>query len=367
MFLLAYLMGTKVLYLFPTGMATKSGSSAWISILISMLVGLLGLWGWLRWISLTGEEGFVPSLRKTCGKLAGNTLAVLICAVLILTTGWTIRLFVGGAVIGVVPDFPIEALVWTSVITGVYAAWLGVEAVSRAAGFFFFPTLLSLIAVLSSLFGHFELHNLTPIWGLGVKNTLAQGLINIGTFGGIAAVGIVKSYFRKREELAARSVAGLLISAVVLLAGVVFAAAVFPYPMSTGKADPLGAMARSAFLGRFIQRVEVLIIFVWFFSTAVQVSFLYVLGLALIAQLSNTGTYRPFAPALAVLTFGIATIPANTLRAGQLMDTYFATTSGTVLVFLGWVLYLVGKARGIRQQENSVGGDNATDGPDSAA
>ena len=367
MFLLAYLMGTKVLYLFPTGMSTKSGSAAWISVLLSTTVALLGLWGWLLWVDLTGEEGFVPSLRKTCGGLIGDATAALICVSVTVATGWSIRLFVGGAVIGVVPQFPIEALVWTSVLAGIYAAWLGIDAVGRAAGFFFLPTLLSFAVAMLSVLRDFDLRNLAPFWGLGAGNTAVQGLATLGTYGGLVAVGIMKSYVRKRQELAPRSVAGLLISAAVLIAGVVFAAGVFPYPMSAGKADPLGAMVRSVNLGRLLQRVEVLFIFVWFFSTSVQVSFLYVLDLALLSQLARTGTYRPFAPALAVLTFGIAAIPANTLRVGQLMDMYVLTTSGSALVFLGWALYLVGRARGFRPQKDSAGGDTTANDPDSTA
>ena len=114
MFMLAFLMGTKVLYMFPTVMVTKSGSSAWISIAVAAVLGLAGLWGWILWANLTGAEGVVASLRKTCGRLLGDAIALAGLAILIAATGWTARLFAGGAVVGILPEFPIEAVIWTS-------------------------------------------------------------------------------------------------------------------------------------------------------------------------------------------------------------------------------------------------------------
>lgn len=348
MFMLAFLMGTKVLYMFPTVMVTKSGSSAWISIAVAAVLGLAGLWGWILWANLTGAEGVVASLRKTCGRLLGDAIALAGLAILIAATGWTARLFAGGAVVGILPEFPIEAVIWTSLIAGLYGAWLGIEAVGRAAGFFFWPTVVSFAGVIASMWGEFEPQYLTPIWGLGVGNTILQGVLSAGTFGGIVAVGVMKPYVRDHRELGSRSAFGLLIAAAVLVIGLLFVAGVFPYPMSTDKADPLGAMARAVYLGRFIQRIEALFIFVWLFSTSVQLSFLFAIILALVSELSGTGTYRPFAPGMAVLTFAIAALPPSMLRAGQLMDRYFTTTAGSALVYLGWVLYAIARARGMK-------------------
>lgn len=358
MMLLAFFMGTKVLYFFPTVMSMKSGSSAWLSIVVSTGVALLGLWGWLLWIGVTGESGFVVSLRETCGRLLGDAIATAILALLVMMTALNTRLFTGGAVIGVVPAFSMDALIWISSLSAIYAAWLGIESVGRAAGFFFTPTLLSLGMVMLSLSKTFDIANLTPFWGFGAKNTVVQGLVSTGMFGGIVAVPIVKSYVRKQEGIPKRSVNGTLIAAAVLILGLVSVAGMFPYPMSARKVEPLGVMARSVYLGRFVQRIESLFIFTWYFSTSVQASFSYALILILLSQLSGTGTYRPFVPAVATLTFGVAALPANTLMGGQLMDRFFTTTGGTVLVFLGWALYALAAARGI---PSAAGGESQSD------
>ncbi len=358
-FLLVYVMGTKVLYMFPTSMATKSGNSAWISLLVAAGTALFGAWGWVLWMKKTGPEGFVASLRRTCGRFLGDAIAVATLVIHLLITGWSMRLFVGGAVIGVVPDFPTEALIWLEVVGGLYPAWLGIEAVGRAAGAFFWPSLVSVVSVMFTLRNKFHIQNLAPIWGFGVTNTLWQGLLTSGAFGGIMTVAIVKSYIRKETAIGKKVAHGLLIAAAILIVGSVAVTGIFPYPMATRKVDPLGIMARSVYLGRFISRVESLFIFSWYFSTSIQASFLFVVCLTLVSHLCNTGTYRPFVPAIAILAAAIAGLPPNTLRAGQLIDRFVYTGYGNSMVALGWILYAIAAARGIADTSSSNGGDSA--------
>jgi hypothetical protein len=44
------------------------------------------------------------------------------------------------------------------------------------------------------------------------------------------------------------------------------------------------------------------------------------------------------------------------------MDMYFTTTSGNVMVLLGWVLYIVAIARGIRPETGKTRGRPDDDG-----
>ncbi len=249
--------------------------------------------------------------------------------------------------IGILPHFPLPALLLISILSSIYAAWLGLEAVGRAAVFFFVPTFLSITVVIAGVAGTFHLSNLMPLWGLGAKNTLVQGLLSAGAFGGVPALAVLKSYVRDLRGLPGRGAWSVIIAGAILVVGVVALAGIFPYPMSQRKVEPLGIMARAVFLGRFLQRLEALFTFTWFFAISVQASFSYLIALLLLSQLCNAGTYRPFIPAMASLTFGIAGIPENTLRAAQILDGLFTTGIGNMTLGLGWGLFIVALARGI--------------------
>jgi tellurite resistance protein TehA-like permease len=156
---------------------------------------------------------------------------------------------------------------------------------------------------------------------------------------------VLKSYVRDRRELPARGAWSVIIAGAILIGTLAALAGIFPYPMSTRMVEPLGVMGRAAFFSRFLQRLEALFTFTWFFAASVQASFAYTLILLLLSQLCGTGTFRPFIPAVASLTFGIAGLPASTLRAAQLLDDLFTTGAGNVALGLGWVLYLVARVR----------------------
>lgn len=346
--LMSYLLAGKALFMFPTIIAQKAGSAAWISILVAAALGLLGTAGWVAWCGATNDTGFVPSLRLTLGRFLGDLLAMLLVVIFTIGNSLNIRSFVGGAIIGIVPDFPIDVLLYIFILTTIYAAWLGLEPVARTGGIFFTPTLLSIGLISAGMYRSFDLANLSPMWGLGMKNTLVQGALNTGIFAAIPALAVMKSFVRKHSDVASSGVSSVLIATAILVGTVVAVAGVFPYPMNTRNVEPLGVMARAVYFGRFFQRLEAFFTFTWFFAACVQASFTFLVTLIMLSQLCNARTLRPFVPALAVLTFGIAGLPANTLSAGQLMDGIITSGGGNVTVALGWLLFLVATLRGVK-------------------
>lgn len=329
-------------------MAEASGTAAWISVLASAVLALIGAAGWVKWCRLTGNEGFVLSIRATLGRTLGDAVMAFLIVAYLVWGSWNIRGFIGGAVIGLVPEFPIDILLYIFVLAALYASWLGLEPVARTGALFFPPTLFSIFLVAIGMYRSFDLKNLSPLWGFGVKNTLVQGLLNTGSFGAIPALAVMKSYVRKHGDLARAGVQSVLLAAGIMAGTILAVAAVFPYPMSARKIDPLGIMARAVYLGRFFQRLEAFFTFTWFFAAAVQASFTYLIVLILISQLCGARTMRPYVPAVAVLTFGVAGLPANTLSAGRLLESIVTAGAGNVMVALGWILFFVAKARGIK-------------------
>ena len=346
MFLLVFVYAGKLLFMFPALMSGRVGSSAWIASTLAVGVELLGVWGWILWAKATGTEGFVPSVRRSLGRIAGDAVVFFVIAVFILLEAMNIRMFSSGAVIGLLPEYPVSVIIAISIISSLYAAWLGPETVGRAAGLLVVPSLLSVAVVILGMLQSFHFDNVLPIWGLGFKTTLLQGILAGGAFAGGPMVGVMKSYVRDSREFPRRAILSIVVGGLALVVGIFSLEAIFPYPMVSRTIEPLGILARSVSLGRFLQRLEAVFVFSWFFAANIQASFLSVLTLLLMSQLCNTETYRPFIPSLATLTFGIASIPANTLRSAQILDAYLTHGAGYVLLVLGWVLYGMAKMRG---------------------
>ncbi len=347
-----FLMGVKVLLTAPAFFIQDSGTSAWISAALSVLLALLGLYGWVLWIREVPDEGFVPALKSTVGSFLCTVVTLGLVAYLAAFVSWSLRIFSGGAVIGLLPEFPLEVLLFMSIVSALYAAWLGVETVARAAQFFLPITLISLAFMLLASYRLFDFRNLLPIWGLGTGTTLRNGFLNAGVFGTMPAFAVMRAYVRKEEDLVKGSFWGTVYGGLFLIVGLVTAAAAFPYPLCAWRVEPLGVMVRAVYLGPFLQRFEALFMFAWFFSQAIQASFMLVVICLLLSQMTGTHTYRPFIPALFSLVFGVAAIPESMYRAGVLLDR-FLVYAGNGNIVLGWVLFAVTKVGGSKSREKT--------------
>jgi hypothetical protein len=188
---------------------------------------------------------------------------------------------------------------------------------------------------------------------MGIPVILRESVVQLGIFGGISVTAIFKSYLRNPDGLPKAAFAGLSVASLFMVASVVLVAAILPYPENTRHVISLGVIARTVYLGRFLQKIEALFTFTWFFASAVHASTCYMVTFVLLSQLMNTHTYRPLVPGVGLLTFGIAALPGSIHAAGRLLSGVY-TYLGSFSVALGPALYIIATTRGTQGQAAHV-------------
>ena len=351
-------MGVKSFLITPTFLTMRLSTGAWISVILSTAVGVFAATGWLKWSELTSGLPFFQALQATLGRFLGTLVCALITISFLVAISFSMRLFAGGAVIGLLPDVPIEILLIVLIFASAYSAWTGLESLARASTFFFAPTLLSFIIIVVTSMRDLDLRNLLPFWGPGPVEVGLAGFQLVGLWGILPAFAALKTYIRREEELRTGVLTGLIAAGTTLTASVIALLLFFPYPSGTRLSHPMGILARSIYLGRYFQRLEALFIFTWFFPSAIQAGFTYFVILVFLAQMSGVNTYRPFLPAVSLATFAIAAMPVSVHKAAELLATYFFDSVGIAIISLGWVLYAVARLRRIKPP--GAGGDQST-------
>lgn len=197
------------------------------------------------------------------------------------------------------------------------------------------------------------MRHIYPIWGFGPGTTLKEGLFHTGIFGSISALGVWKSYVREPDKLKRSGRAGLLLAGLAMIVSTFYVVAVFPYPECVRQVMPVGVISRAVYLGRFLQRLEAIFTFSWFFASAVHASVSYMLTLILLSQLMNIKTYRPLVPSLMSLTFGIGAIPGPLLWVSRLLGSVYLTM-GNFEIALGWILYAIAHFRHVREKADQL-------------
>ena len=298
-FMLIFLLTSNIFHTFPVSLIKSAGSSAWISVIISTIPAVAGTAGWILWMKDTQEPGFVPGLRNTAGRVLGDLIAFALIAFFAMKISLNTRMFGGGAVIGLLPRFPLEVLLATIIIPSIYAAWFGLEAVSRLTVLFIPLIGISVAVVLLSSYRLWDFRHMLPLWGLGHTETLLTGLANVRLWGGISVIIVFKSYV-KQAAVSPGNFKGIAISAIVLVVVTVAITSIFPYPQSTFQVIPLGIVARSTKFRDFWNESNP-ILFHLVFAILIQSSITYIGIFITFAQLTNTKTYRPIVPAVGLL------------------------------------------------------------------
>ncbi len=284
-FMLSFLLLTKVFLALPSFIIRKTGTGAWITMALSAMLASVGLWGWLRWSKCTGNLGVVPSLRLTLGRILGDIAALFMALYFVIVTSLSVRVFSGGAVIAILPEFPIEILISVIIAAALYSAWLGLESVGRSAVFFFPIVTVSIIVVVVGSYRLFDIRHLHPLFGMGVPVLIRESLPHTGLFGAISVTAVLKSYLRQPHDLPRFAYRGLAMSCRVYDRVCCPDICSVSVPCKHKAIIPLGTVARAVYLGRFLQRIETLFTFTWFFASAVHASVCYMVTLILLCQL----------------------------------------------------------------------------------
>lgn len=360
--LLLYLTASTAFLAFPAIVMTRAGNAGWLSMALSSGFGYIGLWGWIRWSETTTKKGFVPALRETVGRFFGDFVAFLVFSYLLSSTGLLARVFSGGTVIGLLPEVPIEILQGTLIVVSAFGAWLGLEPVARTGVALAPVVTLSLTVVLLASYRLVDMRHVFPLWGLGPLAVLRQGLRGAGVFANIGALVILKAYMRNPERARAAGMWGMSLGAFFMILTTLIVAAAFPYPESTRQLFPLGVLARSIILGKFLQRLEALFSFSWFFSIAVNLAIAFVLSLIVFSQLSDSQTVRPYVFPMSSLAFGLGLLPPSLIHAVALLDAIYAWGGNSVL-WLGWILYVISRLANSKRPDRTGAGGGAPHRP----
>lgn len=350
--MLLYLTASTAFLAFPALIMTKAGNAAWLSMALSAGFGYIGLWGWIRWSDTTANKAFVPALRETLGRFSGDFVGLMVFAYLLSSTGLLARVFSGGTIIGLLPEVPIEILQGTLIIVSAFGAWLGLEPVARTGVVLAPVVTLSLTVVLLASYRLVDIRHVFPFWGLGPLAVLKQGLRGAGIFANISALVILKAYMRNPRLSRTAGIWGMSLGAFFMILTTLVIAASFPYPESTRQLFPLGVLARSIILGKFLQRLEALFSFSWFFSIAVNLAVAYVLSLIVFSQLSDTQTVRPYVFPISSLTFGLGLLPPSLIHAVAWLDAIYSWGGNSVL-WLGWALYCISRVTAGKQSRRT--------------
>jgi len=243
-------------------------------------------------------------------------------------------------ILSILPRTPISVITACFLILLIYGCLLGIETLSRVAWFFGPYLLLGLMIILLFSMSQADLQHLAPILGTGPLPLLKSSIINTSLFSEILLFGMIAPLITKREKILGIGVYSLLISIAINTIIVMIVVLVFNYESAAKLIFPALQLARLISLEEFIQRVEAVFVFLWFFAAAIQLGGLFYGTVISFAQAFRIRDYRPLSIPLAVLIFTISLIPTSMTQAVNINDFMISNYYSLVVFGIPFLLWL---------------------------
>jgi len=266
------------------------------------------------------------------GKWVATIIAIIFAAYFLLDTAGVMRQFTENVISTVLPNTPILFVEFVFILAVGYITHCGLEGICRTAYFTLPILIVGTIGLCILTINWWHPLLLFPFWGTGINQILYGSFRYSSIFANVLLLCVIYPHAHNPKAFRAIGTTSILISTLLLVCFIVTYHMVFP-ATETGKSSfPLYQLARMVYLGRFIQRLESIFVFLWVTSAIVKMAVTlwgasYLLGKAL-----NWPTSRPSVPILGLLSFAISMWAENVMDVLEFNDKYMLGW-GWIIVF----------------------------------
>lgn len=337
--LVAAVLSAKVFLSEPSVAAEWAGTSVVLVVFLNGLLAVVLAWMVLTTLDPAREEGLVEQLERL-GGVFGTLLAATIAFTFLGVTSLGLREQGGQMLAAVLPRTPITAVEGATVLVFSYAAFLGLEAIARAAMVFAVPTVLGVLFLLFMSFPRLRFEHLLPLLGYGWRPTLTFSLLS-GWYREAWLAALLMVYLRKRTQGLEVGIRGIAVGTAIITLVTAGLLAKFGFPNLTRLPFPAFEGARAIYAGEFVSNLESIFVFLFTAAIFLKLSILFWGTCILVADLLHLAEYRPLIPLLGTLTWLVAFLPASLMEAIHWVDHDLRRTTSLIIypgILLFWVL-----------------------------
>ncbi len=284
------ILATTLIFL-PAWVAAEAKQDAWLSVLLSMVVGVVTAW----LVSTLGRR--FPDLtivqygERILGRVLGKVVGLVYAAFFLHINTVIVREFGELLLTGFMPETPLVVFIGTIIVVAAYGAWAGPEVLARVNDFIL-PVILFLLGV--SLFLLVNQANLAALLPLAeepagiVRGALASAVF----FSEVIILAMLIPSLNLRSEAARAGVLGVLVAGFSLMAVTVFATMVFGGERVANLTFPYLALTRIVSVRGIVERVEFLALGIWVLGGFVKISVFYYAAALASSQWLGLREYR---------------------------------------------------------------------------
>ncbi|MDD9268961.1 endospore germination permease [Paenibacillus sp. GCM10023248] len=301
-------IGTSILVI-PASVAADARQDAWMPQLFSIAAGsiLVALYAWIA--TQYPATSIYGINDRVFGKWPGRLLTLCI-SLLCLLFGAQDVFYVGHFLVTqIMPTTPIQAINVLFMAVVVLGAKSGIVVFLRTAEIFFPWIVLLFILFMTMNVPNMELNNLLPVWEIPPL-PIARSVFRITSFTYVTlfiAIGPLIHQVTSVHKVKAGYFAGVVISGIMMVLLVLSSILVLGADSTAMQKFPSYALAQHINIGHFLQRIEVVVAFLWLVSIYFKMSMFFyatIKGLGHVLQMRDYKTLSvPIGLIVTVISF----------------------------------------------------------------
>ncbi|MCR2805671.1 GerAB/ArcD/ProY family transporter [Paenibacillus soyae] len=269
--LMLAIMPTGLLYL-PAIVTKIAAQDAWISVLVSLLLGL-GLAFYIGYLTLQNPGmSFIRWIESRLGRIAALIIGLFLTKYYVSVSAVALQEFSTFIADEILQRTPVFIIVSIVMIVVLYAVYHGLETIARVTLIvFFLNVVLTFIGLL--LLGK-DLHfaYLLPVGEKPVPVILKGSISPFIWLTEVAVLLIIGPFLNKKQYLMRTSVTGVLLAGTWNVLLVMLAILIFGPKLVQLVAYPSFAVVSLVEIGNFLERLEIVFISLWITTMYVKIA-----------------------------------------------------------------------------------------------
>jgi spore germination protein KB len=352
--LLTLIVATHLFLNYPASVSRSALEAAWMEPILSGVVAL-SVFLWIEYILRKHYPGMdlIEIVRNRFGGFAAGLISIVFASYFLVLTARIMRQFMETVITTVLPSTPITVVGGLLILTVGFVATTGLEGIARIS-YMALPVLFLGVLALSLLtLNWWDTSLIFPFWGTGITHIGYGALQSSSIFDNVLVLAIIYPHAHDPKALRMVGVKSTIYTIFLLTLFILSYHMVFSPEDTERLTSPIYSMARIIHIGRFVQRLESIFIFMWVSAGIVKLSLSLWASAYLLANGFNWGIYRPIVPALGLLCLSLSMLPhdiATTFR----IDAAFKTQWEWVLVLILPLALLLASRLGAKRSANGV-------------
>lgn len=309
--ILSILLLTKLFLGTPRAMAVEGNSAACLLILAATLVAAPGVFVLVKLLKRFPGQNLVQIAEIVWGRAGAIAGSLLVSTFFLLLAVVIVREFAETVLTTVLPRTPISVIAFLYIAAMLMGAYNGLEVITRTSTLLFPFILAGIFSILLLTVNFLDLNSLFPILGSGPKIIALHSLGRSSLYMELLFAGLVASSLDDPGKLSSTIWKAFFASLIIFLVVELFYISVLRIEAAQRLYIPLFQLARLIYLGRFIQRIESMYIFIWFFIGGLKLT-LAIYGAAISLSWGfKIPIFQPLLFPLSLLTFALSFIPPS--------------------------------------------------------